>query len=301
MDRAGPEDLTFFDNPKYVDQFRSTRAAACVTAEKHVAKAPPGVALLVSPAPYGAYARIAQTFYPPPPVMAGRHPSSVVHETALIADGVWIGPCAVIDAGVRIGAGSSVGAGSVVGENVEIGEGCRIAPNCTLSHCTIGDRVTLYPGVRIGQDGFGFHPDPGGHVKVPQLGTVRIGSDCEIGANTTIDRGAGPDTVIGEGTWIDNLVQIGHNVETGRGCILVAQSGISGSTKLGNFVAIAAQSGAAGHITLGDGARLAAQSGTIHDIPPGETWGGAPAMPLKRYFRMLKSLEMLSEKKVDKG
>ncbi|MFC3225887.1 UDP-3-O-(3-hydroxymyristoyl)glucosamine N-acyltransferase [Marinibaculum pumilum] len=301
LDRAGPEDLTFFDNPAYLGQYRETGAAACVTAEKHAGKAPPGTALLISPAPYGAYARIAQLFYPPPPVMPGRHPSAVVHETALIGEGAWIGPCAVIEAGVRIGAGSSIGAGTVIGENAEVGADCRIAPNCTLSHCIIGDRVTLHPGVRIGQDGFGFHPDPRGHVKVPQLGRVRIGDGCEIGANTTIDRGAGPDTVVGAGTWIDNLVQIGHNAETGQGCILVAQCGLSGSTKLGNFVAIAAQSGVAGHLTVGDGARLAARSGSMHSIPAGETWGGTPAMPLKRYFRMLKTLEKLGEQKVEKG
>jgi len=300
LDRAGSDDLTFFDNARYLDQFRTTRAGACITASKNVDKAPPGIALLVSPSPYGAYARIAQAFYPEPAVAAGRHPSAVVAATAILGEGAWVGPNAVIEAGARIGPGTSIGAGCYVGENAEIGADCRIAPNCTLTHCLIGDRVRLHPGVRIGQDGFGFHPDPGGHVKVPQLGRVRIGNDCEIGANTTIDRGAGPDTVIGDGTWIDNLVQIGHNVETGRGCILVAQSGLSGSVKLGHFVAVAAQAGVAGHLKLEDGAQLAAQSGTMHDIPAGETWGGTPAMPLKRFFRMVRTLEKLSEQKVGK-
>lgn len=301
LDTAGADSLTFFDNPKYLAQYRVTQAGVCVTAEKHADKAPPGLALLLSPAPYGAYARIAQAFYPPPPVAPGCHPAAIVHETAVLGQDVWIGACAVVEAGVRIGTGSSIGAGTVIGENVEIGAQCRIAPNCTLTHCLVGDRVTLHPGVRIGQDGFGFHPDPAGHVKVPQLGRVRIGDDCEIGANTTIDRGAGPDTVVGQGTWIDNLVQIGHNAETGRGCILVAQSGLAGSARLGNFVAVAAQSGVAGHLHLGDGAQLAAQSGTLRDIPAGETWGGSPAMPLKRLFRSLRTLEKLSEQKVDKG
>lgn len=300
LDAAGPDDLSFFDNPKYLEQFRATRAGACVTAEKNAGRAPPGVALLLSPSPYAAYARIAQAFYPDPPVAAGRHPSAVVAETAVLGEGAWIGPCAVIEPGVRIGAGSSIGAGCYLGENVEIGAGCQIAPNCTLTHCLVGDRVRLHPGVRIGQDGFGFHPDPAGHVKVPQLGRVQIGDDCEIGANVCIDRGAGPDTVIGAGSWIDNLVQVGHNVQTGRGCILVAQAGISGSTRLGNFVAIAAQSGVAGHLTLGDGAQLAAKSGAMHSLPAGETWGGTPAMPLKKYFRMMKTLEKLSEQKAAK-
>ncbi len=301
LNSAGAGNLTFFDNPKYLAQYRETRAAACVTAEKHAGKAPAGLALLLSTAPYGAYARIAQAFYPPAPVHPGRHPTAVVHETAVLGEDVWIGANAVVEAGARIGAGSSIGACTVIGPNVEIGERCRIAPNCTLSHCLVGDRVTLHPGVRIGQDGFGFHPDPAGHVKVPQLGRVRIGEECEIGANTTIDRGAGPDTVIGPGTWIDNLVQIGHNAETGRGCILVAQSGLSGSSRLGNFVAVAAQSGVAGHLSMGDGAQLAAQSGAMRDIPAGETWGGSPAMPLKRLFRNLRTLEKLSEQKVEKG
>lgn len=295
LDQAGFDEVSFFDNPRYLEQFRATAAGACVVAAKNAGKAPPGAALLVCAAPYAAFARIAQAFYPEQTPVAGCHPSAVIDASALLGEGVRVEATAVIAAGAKIGARTSIGAGSYVGDNVEIGQDCRIAPNCTLSHCLIGDRVRIHPGARIGQDGFGFHPDPAGHIKVPQLGRVRIGSDCEIGANTTIDRGAGPDTVIGEGTWIDNLVQIGHNVQTGRGCILVAQSGISGSTRLGNFVALAAQSGAAGHLTFGDGAQLAARSGTMHSIPAGETWGGTPAVPLRRFFRMTKTLEKLSE------
>ncbi len=161
----------------------------------------------------------------------------------------------------------------------------------------IGDRVLLHPGVRIGQDGFGFAPDPSGHVKVPQLGRVLIGNDCEIGANSTIDRGAGPDTVIGPGCWIDNLVQIGHNVTMGRGCIVIAQAGVAGSTQLGDFVVLAAQSGVAGHLKIGTGARLGAKSGVMNDIPAGESHFGIPAAPVKEYFRQVATLRRLAQKK----
>jgi len=176
----------------------------------------------------------------------------------------------------------------VLGEDTEIGAGA------TLSHCLIGSRVRIYPGVRIGQDGFGFAIDPAGHVPVPQLGRVIIEDDVEIGANVTIDRGAGPDTVIGRGCMIDNLVQIGHNVEVGAGSVIVAQAGISGSTKLGKFVVLAGQAGLAGHLTIGDGARVGAQSGVMRDVPPGEDVVGSPAMPSRQYWRWYAKLMKLS-------
>lgn len=297
LDQAGPGQLTFLDNPKYAEAFAVTRAGACILHEKHAGLAPSGVALLLSPKPYLAYARAAQIFYPTPVATPGIHPTAVVDPTAQLGAGVAVAPHAVIEGGAVIGAGSSIGAGSVVGRNVILGEGCRIGPHVTLTHCLVGDRVLMHPGVRIGQDGFGFAPDPTGHVKVPQLGRVQIGSDCEIGANSTIDRGAGPDTVIGPGCWIDNLVQIGHNVILGRGCIIVAQAGVAGSTQFGDFVVLAAQSGVAGHLKIGTGARIGAKSGVMTDIPAGESHFGIPATRVKEYFRQVATLRRLAQKK----
>lgn len=297
LDQAGPGQLTFLDNPKYKDAFAQTKAGACILHEKHAELAPAGVILLLSPKPYLSYARAAQLFYPAPKARPGIHPTAVVDPTARLGEGVSVAAQAVIEAGAEIGAGTSIGAGTVVGRNVVLGKNCRISPQVTLSHCLIGDRVLLHPGVRIGQDGFGFAPDPSGHVKVPQLGRVQIGSDCEIGANSTIDRGAGPDTVIGPGCWIDNLVQIGHNVTMGRGCIVIAQAGVAGSTQLGDFVVLAAQSGVAGHLKIGTGARLGAKSGVMNDIPAGESHFGIPAAPVKEYFRQVATLRRLAQKK----
>jgi UDP-3-O-[3-hydroxymyristoyl] glucosamine N-acyltransferase len=297
LDQAGPGQLTFLDNPKYAEAFAQTKAGACIIHQKHAEIAPVGVALLVSPKPYLTYARAAQLFYPAPRAVPGIHTSAVVDPAARIGEGVAIGPCAVIEAGAEIGPGSSIGAGTVIGRNVKLGRDCRIGPQVTLSHCLIGDRVLLHPGVRIGQDGFGFAPDPAGHVKVPQLGRVQVGDDCEVGANSTIDRGAGPDTVVGPGCWIDNLVQIGHNVTMGRGCIIVAQAGVAGSTQLGDFVVLAAQSGVAGHLKIGTGARVGAKSGIMTDIPAGESHFGIPATRVKEYFRQVATLRRLAQKK----
>jgi len=193
-----------------------------------------------------------------------------------------------------------VGANTVIGAGVEIGDDCRIAANVTLSHCLIGARVVLHPGVRVGQAGFGFAPDAGGPVKIPQLGRVIIGDDVDIGANTTIDRGSGHDTVIGPGSMIDNLVQIGHNVVLGRGCILAGQVGISGSTKLGDFVMAGGQAGLAGHLDIGAGARIGAQAGLMRDVPAGDAVIGSPAVPLKAFWRQIAAIQRLAGKKKDR-
>jgi len=297
LDQAGPGQLAFLDNPKYAAAFSATRAGACILHEKNAGLAPSGVALLFSGNPYLSYARAAQLFYPATRPAPGIHPTAVVDPSALLGKDVSVGAQVVIDAGAEIGDGTVIGPGSHIGRNVVVGEGCRIASSVTLSHCHIGARVTLHPGVRIGQDGFGFAPDPAGHVKVPQLGRVLIGDDCEIGANSTIDRGAGPDTVVGPGCWIDNLVQIGHNVTLGRGCIVIAQAGIAGSTQLGDYVVLAAQSGIAGHLKTGTGARIGAKSGVMTDIPAGASFFGIPATRVKEYFRQVAVLRRLAQKK----
>jgi UDP-3-O-[3-hydroxymyristoyl] glucosamine N-acyltransferase len=202
----------------------------------------------------------------------------------------------VIGANVVIGEGTWIGANSVIGDGVVVGSRCKFDPCITVSHAEIGDGVRLYPGVRIGQDGFGFAIDPAGHVKVPQLGRVIIGDNVEIGANSTIDRGAGPDTVIGAGTWIDNLVQIGHNVRIGKGCILIAQSGVAGSTVLEDYAVLAAQAGVAGHLRIGMGARIGAKAGVMKDVPAGEEQLGAPAVPVKEFMRQVVALKRLTSR-----
>jgi UDP-3-O-[3-hydroxymyristoyl] glucosamine N-acyltransferase len=214
-----------------------------------------------------------------------------------VADGCQIDAGAVIGAHAEIAADCHIGANAVIGEGVALGANCRIGANSTISHAILGSRVYIHPGVRIGQDGFGFAMGPAGHLKVPQLGRVVVHDDVEIGANTTIDRGAGPDTVIGAGCRIDKLVQIGHNVQLGRGCVLVAQTGISGSTKLGDFVITAGQAGLTGHLTIGSGARIAAQAGVMRDVAPGETVGGSPAVPVTQWLRQTALLGQLAQKK----
>ncbi|HYM02084.1 MAG TPA: UDP-3-O-(3-hydroxymyristoyl)glucosamine N-acyltransferase [Stellaceae bacterium] len=299
LDAAGPDHLTFFDNRKYLKAFRETRAGAAFVHPKAAGDAPDGLTLLVTEQPYRAYALAAQTFYPDPPPIPGIAASAVVDASAKLGEGVCVEAHAVIGAGAEIGDRAHIGAGSVIGPGCVLGDDVRIGANVTVSHCLMGARVRLLPGVRIGQDGFGFAPDPTGHVKIPQLGRVIIGNDVEIGANSTIDRGAVSDTVIGDGTMIDNLVQIGHNVRIGRGCVLVSQVGISGSTQLGDFVMIAGQGGLSGHLVIGSGARIGPQAGIMRDVAAGETVLGSPALPVKEFFRQVATLQRLARKKGD--
>ena len=258
-------------------------------------EAPKNTALLVTPEPYRAYALAAQAFYPEARPEPGIDPKASIDKSAKLGSGCRVEAGAVIGRRAELGAHCHIGPNAVIGEACVLGDEVRVGANASLSHCLIGHRVRIYPGARIGQDGFGFAPDRKGFIKVPQLGRVVIGDDVEIGANTTIDRGAGPDTVIGPGTMIDNLVQIGHNVQIGRQCVLVALVGISGSTRLGDFVMIGGQAGFAGHLTIGSGARIGAQAGVMRDIEPGETVVGAPAIPVKEFFRQTAALARLAK------
>jgi UDP-3-O-[3-hydroxymyristoyl] glucosamine N-acyltransferase len=297
LETAGPEDITFLDNRKYLDAFAGSRAGAAFVDERFAERAPAGMALLLTKEPYKAFARAAQAFYPAKPVIPGIAPTAIIGPAATVPADCEIGPYVVIEAGARLGARCQIGAHTVIGQAVELGDDCRVGPHVTLSYCVIGARVVLHPGVRIGQPGFGFAPDREGPVKIPQLGRVVIGDDVDIGANTTIDRGSGHDTVIGPGTMIDNLVQIGHNVVLGRGCILAGQVGISGSTKLGDFVMAGGQAGFAGHLNIGTAARVAAQAGLMRDVEPGSTVAGAPAVAITSFWRQVAVLQRLATKK----
>ncbi len=224
----------------------------------------------------------------------GINPGASIHPDARLEPNVIVDPGAVIGPRAEIGAGTVIGPNSVIGPDVCLGRDCSIGPQVTIVHALIGNRVIIHPGVRIGQDGFGFVPSRQGHLKVPQIGRVVIQDDVEIGANSTIDRGSTRDTVIGEGAKIDNLVQIAHNVTIGRSCLIVSQVGISGSTELGDFVAAGGQAGVAGHLKIGAGAEIAAQSGVISDVPAMARLGGTPAQPLRRWLRAHVMLERLA-------
>jgi UDP-3-O-[3-hydroxymyristoyl] glucosamine N-acyltransferase len=297
LDRAGEQDVSFLDNIKYIESFAASEAGCCFVRAKFADKAPPGMVLLVTEQPYSAYTLAAQAFYPLPPVAAAISSLASISITAHIGQGSRIDAGAVIGDNVTIGERCHIGANTVIDSGTQIGDDCRIGALCSISHTLMGNRVTLHRGIHIGQDGFGFAPTPRGLLKVPQLGRVVIGDEVEIGAGTCIDRGAGPDTVIGMGSKIDNLVQIGHNVQLGKYVIITGQCGISGSTQIGDGAMIGAQAGLAGHLRIGAGAKLAARSGVMADIAPGDTYGGTPAVPVRDWHRQTVALAKLVKKK----
>ncbi len=299
LDAAGPADLAFFDHPRYRAQVAATGAGAIAIRAKHRELAPKGAVLLFSNNPHRTFALVAALLYPEPRPEGGVAAAVHVDATARIGAGCTIEPGAVIRAHAEIGKGCFIGANASIGRGVVLGEGCRVGVGASISHAVIGANVNLYPGVRIGQDGFGFVPDAKGHIRVPQLGRVVIHDGVEVGANTTIDRGSGPDTVIGPGCWIDNLVHIGHNVRLGRGCIVAGLCGIAGSTTLGDFVAMGGQVGIAGHLTIGSGVQIAGGSGVIRDVLPGQTVGGYPAVPIRAWHRQTASLRKMARLAAD--
>ena len=298
LDDAGPADATFFGNPKYLPALRRTAAGAVLVPASHVGEllALDLPAALVAVAnPTLAFSRLIERFAPPAPSHApGVHPTAVLGQNVTLGDGVHVGPHAVLEDDVSVGARSVLGAGSFLGQGTAVGEDCHLHPRVVLREGTrLGHRVIIQPGAVIGGDGFGFELVNGRHEKIPQRGYVQVDDDVEIGANTTIDRARFGRTHIGEGTKIDNLVMLAHNVQVGPHCLIVAQAGISGSTRLGKYVTIAGQAGIVGHVTLGDRVVVAAKSGASKDTPPGTVLFGMIGEPVKEARQSLVNVRRL--------
>ena len=294
LQTAGPRELSFLDNRRYAAQLASTRAGVVVVHPELVASVPEGTVALVTRDPYRGWALAAALFHPNPPLKPGVHATACVDASAIVDPSSEIGPFAVIGSRVRIGAHGFVAAHAVIGDGVLIGSYCRIGAHASVSHAILGDRVYIYSGARVGQEGFGFVSSSLPFLSVPQLGRVILEDDVEVGANSTIDRGSTQDTVIGTGSRLDNLVQIGHNVRLGRNCVVVAQVGISGSTVLEDFVMVGGQAGLTGHLRIGRGAKIGAQSGVMSDVAAGAEMMGSPVEPIRDYWRRLAVLRRMA-------
>ena len=299
---AGPEHVSFLDNRQYLPLLEATRAGAVLVHPNMADRVPAGTMPIVTAEPYLGWAKVAALFHPAPAAIPGVHPSAVIDPSARVDPSAEVGPLAVVGAEAEVGAACRIGPGAVIGAGVQMGPHCRVGALASISHAILGARVYVYPGARIGQEGFGFAVGPAGFVTVPQLGRVLLEDDVEVGANSTIDRGSTQDTVIGAGSRLDNLVQIGHNVRLGRCCIVVSQAGISGSTVLEDFVVVAAQAGLIGHLRIGAKARIGAQSGVMRNVEAGADVLGAPAIPVREFFRNVAVLRKLAARRpADRG
>jgi UDP-3-O-[3-hydroxymyristoyl] glucosamine N-acyltransferase len=300
LDRAGRNDLVFLDKPKYAAQLSGSAAGICLTTERHADRAPSHMVVLCVREPYRAFVQVTRALFPdalrPSSLLeaSGTAVGACVHPTARMESGATVDPGAVIGPGAEIGSGTVIGANAVIGPRVRVGRQCVVGANTSITNALLGDRVIVHPGCAIGQDGFGYVMGARGHTKVPQIGRVIIQDDVEIGALTTIDRGALSDTVIGEGTKIDNLVQVGHNTTIGRHCVVVAQTGISGSVTIEDFVVLAARVGVHDHLTIGEGAQIAAAGVIWSDVPPGARLGGWPAKPVRQWMREVATVARLA-------
>ena len=296
LQSAGPDQVSFLDNRRYAIALEQTMAGAVIVHPEMQDRVPPRTIAIVTMGVYEAWARVAALFHPMTPPHPGIHASAVIDGSARIDASAEVGAYAVIEADTEIGPGCRVGPLVSVGSGVRMGRDCRIGAHASLSHALLGSRVYVYPGARIGQEGFSFAATKAGYLSIPQLGRVIVEDDVEIGANTTIDRGSTRDTVIGAGTRIDNLVQIGHNVRLGRCCVIVAQVGIAGSTTLEDFVQVGGQAAMAGHLRIGRGTQIGAQAGVISDTPAGAILLGSPARPRKEFFRQIATLKRIARR-----
>ncbi len=298
---AGPGEITFLANPKYTAQADRTRASAMILARESPdeikrALQEAGVALILVDDPYFALSRVVQRIHAKPYRPLGVSEAAVIGNEVRLGKDLSIHPLARVEDRVTIGDRVTLYPGSFIGEGSEIGEDSIIYPNVTIREGTrIGKRVIIHSGTVVGSDGFGFSTQGGKHHKIPQVGTVVIEDDVELGANVAVDRAALGKTVIRKGTKVDNLVQIAHNVVIGEDCLIVAQAGISGSTELGHHVILAGQVGVVGHLNIGDGVRVGAQSGVAQDVPGGATISGSPTMPHQQWLRVQAALRELPQ------
>lgn len=295
---AEAREISFVANPKYAMEAANTRAGAVIVSEDWADKC--SAALIRTPNPDAAFAKAAMLFYTPAPLPAeGIHPSAVVAEDIKMGEGVRVGPLCVIESGVMIGAGTTISAQCYIGHGVRIGENSRLYPQVSIRECSlIGNRTTIHNGTVVGSDGFGYSVDEEGvRTKVPQIGSVQIGDDVEIGANVTIDRARFGKTKVGHGVKIDNLVQIAHNVVIGDYSVIVAQAAVAGSSTLGKKVVMAGHAGVVGHITIGDGVVIAAKAVATKSVPAGEYVMGSPAMSAMKYKRRQASIALLPKLK----
>lgn len=297
---AGDKDVSWAFIPKVREDLKNTKAGAVIIPQKFLPFVPAGCIALVAKDAHRSYGLVAQAFYPTQ-LKALIHPSAVIDPSATLGKDCRVDAGAVIGENVQLGDRCHVGANAVIGRGVQMGNDCVVGATATISYCVTGHKVYIYPGAHIGQDGFGFAMSPEfGPTKVPQLGRVVIGNDVEIGSCTTVDRGAMGDTVIGDGTRIDNLVQVAHNVKLGRCNVMVSQVGIAGSCEFGDFVVAGGQVGFAGHLKIGTGAQIAAQSGLMEDVPAGATLMGSPAIGIKDFMRQTLAIRNLNKKKEGK-
>jgi len=299
LDRAGPDDLSFLAAKRYLQYFQQSSAAIVLCKPDLVPEDGTGgpACRVVVRDPHVALLSVIPVLYPEPAWQPGVHRTAVIGAGVAWQDPVAIGPYAVLGRGVRLGRNVRIGAGAVLGDGVELGDDVQLLPHVVCySGTVVGSRVILHAGVRLGSDGFGYVPGKSGEIprKIPQVGRCIIGDDVEIGANTTIDRGSVDDTVVGPGTKIDNLVQIGHNCRIGARCLIAGQAGIAGSTHVEDDVFLAGQAGLADHVTIGRGARVTVQGGVIGDIAPGATVSGYPARTHREFLRAQGALYRLA-------
>lgn len=293
--QAGPPHLSFYDGRRDKDDFLATKAGWCLVGNKLRDSAPSNTVLLPCGAVGRMFAAIARRFYPEHELDIRAQETSI-HPSAKLGEGVVLAPGVIVGPGAEIGDGTRIGAYSVIGRGVTIGRRVEIGPHVAIGFAHIGDDVLIQPGVKIGASGFGFSSGPDGHLKVPQLGRVIIQDRVELGSNSAVDRGTLGDTVMGEGTKIDNLVQIGHNSVTGRHCIMAGQSGLSGSAVLGDFVIVGGKTGVSDHVTVGDHARIAGLSGVARDVEGGRDYGGIPARPIREWHKETALIAKLARK-----
>lgn len=293
LDDVKPDSVVFVEKPRDAARLEGTNPAAVICSNNLDIS---GRSLLRCDNPKAAFARALRVFHPEPESEPGAHRAAAVHETAVLGPGASVGACAVVGKGARIGADTTIGAGCVVGGGVRIGDNCVLHPNSTvLDNCELGNRVILHSGVVIGADGFGYVPQDGVHVKIPQVGRVVIEDDVEIGANSCVDRATIGETRIGKGTKIDNLVQIGHNCKIGCGVIICGSVGISGTCTVGDGAVIAGQVGVADHVTIGARAIVGGKSAVMNNVPDGKFYSGIPAAPHRETMKAYSLIARLQE------